>query len=101
MQRTAIAAASWGPNRIDIFALGTDDQMFHKAWAQGWFPSQEGWEALGGRFNSPPAVASWGPDRLDIFALGTDDQMFHKAWAQGWFPSQEGWEALGGRFNIP
>ncbi|HMG37445.1 MAG TPA: hypothetical protein VKM94_26305 [Blastocatellia bacterium] len=36
------------------------------AWAES------SWEALGGRFNSPPAVASWGADRLDIFGLGTD-----------------------------
>ena len=26
------AVAAWGPNRLDIFGLGTDAQMFHKAW---------------------------------------------------------------------
>jgi hypothetical protein len=97
------AVASWGPNRLDIFALGRDDQMFHKAWAEGrWHPSPTTWEPLGGLFNSPPAVASWGPNRLDIFALGRDDQMFHKAWAEGrWHPSPTTWEPLGGLFNSP
>jgi hypothetical protein len=23
---------SWGPNRFDIFGLGTDNQMYYKAW---------------------------------------------------------------------
>ena len=95
------AAAAWGSNRLDIFGLGLDKQMFHKAWAASWYPSPAGWEALGGRFNSPPAVASWGDNRLDIFGLGTDYQMYHKAWAGGWHPSPTGWEALGGRFNSP
>jgi hypothetical protein len=44
--------ASWGPNRLDIFGLGTDNQMFHKAWNGQWHPSQTGWEALGGVFNT-------------------------------------------------
>ena len=92
--------ASWGLNRLDIFGLGTDNQMFHKAWDGQWHPSQTGWEALGGVFNSPPEAVAWGPNRLDIFGLGTDNQMFHKAWTGSqWHPSQTGWEALGGVFN--
>jgi len=95
------AVASWGPNRLDIFGLGTDNQMFHKAWNGAWHPSPTGWEPLGGVFNSPPAVASWGPNRLDIFGLGTDNQMFHKAWNGAWHPSPTDWEPLGGVFNQP
>lgn len=26
------SVVAWGPNRLDIFALGLDRQMFHKAW---------------------------------------------------------------------
>ena len=95
---SSLGVASWSIDRLDIFALGTDNQMFHKAWDRQWFPSQDGWEALGGTFNSPPSAVSWGANRLDIFALGTDNQMFHKAWDRQWFPSQDGWEALGGTF---
>jgi hypothetical protein len=25
-------AVAWGANRLDIFGLGTDNQMNHKAW---------------------------------------------------------------------
>jgi hypothetical protein len=32
-------AASWGPNRLDLFDIGLDGQMFHKAMdATGWVP---------------------------------------------------------------
>jgi hypothetical protein len=90
---------SWGPNRLDVFGLGTDRQMFHKAWdGTRWHPSDLGWEALGGIFITPPSVVSWGAGRLDIFGLGTDRQMFHKAWDNGWHPSPIGWEPLGGVF---
>ena len=44
--------ASWGNNRLDIFALGTNNSMFHKAWdGSAWRPSPTGWEPLGGVFN--------------------------------------------------
>jgi hypothetical protein len=94
---------AWGTNRLDIFGLGTDRQMFHKAWTgSAWHPSVSGWEALGGAFSSPPVVVSWGANRLDIFALGLDRQMFHKAWdGNAWFPSATGWEPLGGIFSSP
>src|SRR6516162_7257001 len=101
MKRNAIAVAAWGSNRLDIFGLGTDNQMFHKYFNGAWGPSPTGWEALGGEFNSAPAAVAWGPNRLDIFGLGTDNQMFHKYFNGAWGPSPTGWEALGGRFNIP
>ena len=99
----AIAAVAWGPDRLDVFGLGTSNEMFHKAWnGSAWLPSLTGWEALGGTFNSPPAVASWGANRLDIFGLGTNSKMFHKAWnGRAWLPSPTGWNALGGTFNSP
>jgi hypothetical protein len=41
---------AWGPNRLDVFGLGTDNQMFHKAWnGSAW----SGWEGLGGVFTRP------------------------------------------------
>src|ERR1044071_1594510 len=97
---SSIAVASWGENRLDIFGLGTDNQMFHKAWNGAWRPSLTGWEPLGGIFSSPPAVCSWGSDRLDIFGLGRENQMYHKAWdGSSWKPSQSGWDHLGGVFS--
>lgn len=45
------AVAAWSRDRLDIFALGNDRAMYHKAWGgNGWHPSQYGWEPLGGAF---------------------------------------------------
>jgi hypothetical protein len=95
--------AAWGQNRLDIFGLGTDGAMYHKAWdGSAWRPSPLDWERLGGVFTSPPAVVSWGQNRLDIFGLGTDGAMYHKAWdGSAWRPSPLDWERLGGVFTSP
>ena len=40
-------AVSWGPNRLDIFGVGTDHAVYHRRFdggAGGW----GGWESLGG-----------------------------------------------------
>jgi hypothetical protein len=41
------AAVAWGPNRLDVFALGTNSAMFHQAWDGVRWAT---WEALGGTF---------------------------------------------------
>jgi hypothetical protein len=98
----SISSVSWSIDRLDIFGLGTDDAMYHKAWnGSSWTPSSAGWDYLGGRFNSPPSAVSWGPGRLDIFGLGTNNNMYHKSWENGWGPSATSWEWLGGIFNSP
>jgi hypothetical protein len=89
------AVASWGPNRLDVFGLGTDNNaMHHIAWDGGSW----GWDSLGGGFTSPPAVASWGPNRLDVFGRGTDNSMYHGWWDGG---SWQLWENLTFRFTGP
>jgi hypothetical protein len=99
VDRAAPAVTSWASERIDIFARGLDNAAFHKAWAQGWLPSPDGWDALGGGFVGSLAAESWGPDRVDVFGIGLDKGIWHKAWADGWSPSQVGWEPLGGGFT--
>jgi hypothetical protein len=47
---SSAAVVSWAPGRLDVFALGKDARVWHKAWAQRWHPSETGWEALGGGF---------------------------------------------------
>jgi hypothetical protein len=91
------AAVSWAANRLDIFGLGTDEAMYHKAWdGSSWRPSITDWERLGGILRSPQSVASWAANRLDIFGLGTDKAMYHKWFDRGWRPSITDWERLGG-----
>ncbi|SAL87993.1 hypothetical protein AWB67_07514 [Caballeronia terrestris] len=95
-KKSSVACVSWGPNRLDIFGVGTDNQMYHKAWnGTCWLPSQREWEPLGGSFRSSPAAVSGERNRLNLIALGTDNQMYHKAWnGHSWLPSQNGWEPL-------
>jgi hypothetical protein len=90
------AVASWGPGRLDVFGLGLDRVMFHKAWdGTAWRPSVSGWEQLG-TFMSPPSVVAWG-HRLDIFGIGLDGAPYHKAWGgtRGGRPSSAGSASAG------
>jgi hypothetical protein len=103
MKQAGITTISWGSNHLDIFGLGTDNQMYHKAWdGSAWLPSPTDWEPLGGVFNSAPAAVSRGSNRIDIFVLGSANQMYHKTWdGSAWLPSPTDWEPLGGVFNSP
>ena len=88
-----VDAVSWGPGRVDVFAIGADKAMHHNWYDRdsgGW----GGWESLGGLFgvNNDVHAVSWGPGRLDVFALG-DDRQVHHCWYEmgtGWGP----WEIL-------
>jgi hypothetical protein len=86
---TDMAAVSWGPNRIDLFAKGTDGTLKHKLYNGRWST----WENLGGAITSAPAVASWEPGRLDVFARSTTNSLLHRWYAKG---AWSGWEDLGG-----
>jgi spore germination protein YaaH len=83
------AAASWSIDRLDVFARGMDNSLYH---AVGNGVGFSGFENLGGGLTSAPAVVSWGPGRLDVFIRGTDNALWHRAYAGGW----SGWESLGG-----
>lgn len=83
------SATSWGPNRIDVVARGTDSAVWHRWWDGA---SWNGWESLGGGCQSGPSICSWASGRLDMFVVGTDHQLYHKWYQGGW----SGWEALGG-----
>jgi hypothetical protein len=61
----APSAVSWGPNRIDVFARGTNDHLMHRWWdGTAW----SGWQDLGGKLTSSPAAVSAGPNDLAVFA---------------------------------
>jgi hypothetical protein len=89
---------AWGPNRLDVFVIGTNSQLYHKWWnGSAWGPSLTGYEAMGGVCTSQPRVTSWGPNRLDVFVTGTDSALYHKWWnGSAWGPSLTGYEAMGG-----
>lgn len=80
------AAVAWGPGRIDAFARGLDNRLYHQFYENGW----RGWESLGGKLGSAPAVTSWAPGRLDVFARGTAGELVHRFFENGW----SAWESL-------
>ena len=91
---------SWGQNRLDLVALGTDTSARHISRDNN---NWSGWEFLGGHLLTPPSIVSWAANRADLFALGDDDSVHHKAMIksgdhQQWYPSQATWENLGGKF---
>ena len=65
---TARTSASWAPGRLDVFARGTDNALWHKWYDGGWLD----WESLGGVIASDPSAVSWGHGRIDVFARGTN-----------------------------
>jgi len=86
------AVASWGPDRLDLFATA-GGQLQHTCWTGTTWCN---WENLGGALQDDPAAVSWGPNRVDVFARGTDNQLWHKWWdGSGW----RGWEPLGGQLT--
>ncbi len=81
-------ACSWEDGRLDVFARGTDNALWHKWYDGKW----NNWESLGGIITSDPSAACWGVGRIDVFARGTDNALWHKWFTGGW----SGWESLGG-----
>ena len=70
-------AVSWGSNRIDCFAAGTDNAMYHRWWDGAHWG---GWEGLGGIILSDVSAVCWGANRIDTFVEGTNGAMYHKWW---------------------
>jgi hypothetical protein len=81
---------AWGPNRLDVFGIGTDAALYHMAWnGTGW----SGWNRLGGILIQPVDAVSWAPNRLDVVGVGTDGALYHMAWNGS---SWSGWNRRGG-----
>ncbi|KAH8892361.1 fucose-specific lectin [Thozetella sp. PMI_491] len=71
---STVTAVSWGPNRIDLFGLGPDNDCHHK-WCEG--SSWSSWQKLGGRSFSDVVAVTWGPGILHLFVRGGNNMVFH------------------------
>jgi hypothetical protein len=105
VSQPAIVESGVPLNTVDVFALGTDNQVYHRSKSL-FGPWQPAWEALGGVFTSAPAT-DWvsladNDSAVHVVAIGTDNAIYHKYFdGTTWHPSKTGWESLGGRFTIP
>jgi uncharacterized protein YvpB len=83
-------ATSWSAGRIDLFARGQDNALWHQGWDGAHW---SGWQTMGGGFTAAPAAISWGPGRIDVFGRGLDGGLYTDSWTGS---SWTGWQGLGG-----
>ena len=86
----ALAACSWGTNRIDLFDVnGPSGTVIGHAWYD--FATTSGSPAWSGNWtqtftppakpNSAPCATSWGVNRIDVFVnCGTSGTCYHIYW---------------------
>jgi Beta-lactamase enzyme family len=73
-----------GPDRLDVFCMGTDGQPWTRTWKQagGW----SGWSGIGGSAVSDPDGVSLGDGSLPrVFARGVDGSTYQ------WLLTNKGW----------
>ncbi|KAI9805896.1 MAG: hypothetical protein M1825_000510 [Sarcosagium campestre] len=72
------AAITWGPNRLDIFALSQENSLVQQTFdgANGWLP----WVDLGGNWTSyTPTAVTWAIGRLDVFVVNPiNNALYHR-----------------------
>ncbi len=92
---TAFATCSWTNNRVDIFGIGSDGQLYHNDWDHG-----SGWLSPWQLLSLPTGVTPAGgpgasanalqPNRLDDYIIGTDGNCYHQDYQSGW----SAWQSL-------
>jgi hypothetical protein len=89
--RPAISSRAVG--RLDSFARGTDNNLWHQTYLAG--GGWSAWENLGappGGVVSEPTAVSGSADRVDVFTRGADGTLMHLWWdGTRW----NGWQSLG------
>lgn len=95
---TSPGAVSWGPDRIDLFAIW-DNQLHHRGYQAGaWNPWTENLEGFS---TTAPAAASWKPLRVDALVHTNDNYMSRRYWESGvtheMGKSWSNWENIGGQ----
>ena len=83
------AAVSQTSGSLDIFARGSDNQLWHRAYrpGSGW----SGWFARGGTITSAPSAVSWRNGHIAIFATTPSGTVWERSWANRWYP----WRSVG------
>src|SRR5450759_4980938 len=74
---SGVAAASWGPGRLDLFWVDGDRALWHQAWTAGAWQAAE---SLGGEVASSPAVTAWAEGQLEVFAIMADGALWDRYW---------------------
>jgi hypothetical protein len=77
-------AISWGPNRIDVFAWGTDNSLLHKSFdgTNGLWTPSSGFEILGGSLAGPPKEVSDAVGSLHVVSFSRFGSVQHISFNQ-------------------
>ncbi|MEY9181858.1 peptide methionine sulfoxide reductase MsrB [Bradyrhizobium sp. USDA 326] len=82
--------------RLEVFARGTDNALWHIWQEEPHAAPWSGWASLGGQITSDPAAIADSDGRLEVFARGADNALWHiwqdKPRSGPW----SGWASLGG-----
>ncbi|TVY83991.1 hypothetical protein LSUE1_G004710 [Lachnellula suecica] len=70
LKAAAVAAITLSSNQLSVFQIDSSNALRHKSLSGSSWSS--GWDNLGGRFSSPPAVTSWGSNNMHCMGVGTD-----------------------------
>jgi hypothetical protein len=93
-----VTVVSRGPDKLDVFVVGTDSGIRSAAWEPGFTDGWHGWWQIAGGVaapGSPVTVVSRGPDKLDAFVVGTDEGIWTAAWEPDFTDGWHGWWQIG------
>jgi hypothetical protein len=95
-----VAATSPGTDRVAVFAVGNDNNVYANTWNYGGSNAWSNWaDNLGappqGVTSSPAAVARF-PGQIDIFVRGGNQNIWHRWYNDSFGWNGSGWEDLGG-----
>jgi hypothetical protein len=83
--------ALWSaPERLDVFVLGTNLEIWHRWREAGQW--NEGWQTLGSLWLSPPRAVSRHPGTIDVVAINSGSNLQHATFAEGRW---NGWRQTG------
>lgn len=84
------AAASWGMQEIQVFAIRDDGELWSRYWDGDYWHE---WHSHGGQFSGQPAASARDADRIDVFAIDAGGTLLHLQWnGEKWLP----WEKVEG-----
>ncbi|MEV6985232.1 hypothetical protein AB0M95_28770 [Sphaerisporangium sp. NPDC051017] len=88
---------------LEVFAVGTDGNMYHSYQASGRIGGWSPWYSMGApsglSFSWARVVVGTNKDgRLEVFALGSNNELWH-AWQLTAGGAWSGWASLGGQFE--
>jgi hypothetical protein len=86
-----VTAISRGPDKLDVFVVGTDGHVYAAGWQPDFTDGWHGWLRIGDITlpqAAPVTAVSRGQDKLNIFATDVNGEI----WFAGWEPSfSDGW----------